>query len=186
MTFTRWGIITLILNLQKAGSLRIRLIVPAIAFFGYQKENNSGERQKHTFEKLMLKKLKPHKRHPIEEFGFLHDFSTPITEETAGIFTGALNIAKLAPNAQNLQSWRVLVQDENSIHFYVEKKLMHMVGKGFRKYSCPPEYVENGIFAKHFAIYMEDKGINGQFSVEDPNILLPSQDWEYMVTWKKN
>ena len=134
----------------------------------------------------MLLKLKPHNRKPIEEFGFLHDFSTPLTKKTAGMFVGALNVAKLAPSAQNLQSWRVVVADDNTIHFYVEKKLMHMVGEGFRKYACPPEYVENGIFARHFTIYMEDKGIQGKLTLIDPTIALPSEDWEYMVSWRKN
>ena len=174
-------------DIIEAGGVSEDEIVPAIAFFGYQKENKNGDRKKHQLEKVMLMKLKPHNRHPIEEFGFLHDFSTPLSEETAGkLFTGALDVAKLAPSAQNLQSWRVVVADDHIIHFYVEKKLMHMVGTGFRKYSCPPEYVENGIFARHFAIYMEDQGIKGQFTVDDPNIPLPNNDYEYMVTWKKD
>lgn len=172
-------------DIVKAGGVKEDEIVPAIAFFGYQKENKNGEREKHTLEKVMLRKLKPHNRRPIEQFGYLHDFSTPLSEETAGIFAGALNISKLAPSAQNFQSWRVVVADDKTIHIYTEKKLMGMVGEGFRKYACPPEYVENGIFARHFVIYMEDKGINGAFSINDPNIPLPTTDWEYMVTWKR-
>lgn len=171
-------------DIVEAGGVEENEIVPAIAFFGYQKENKNGERQKHTLEKVMLKKLKPHSRKPLEEFGFLHDFTTPLTEETAGMFAEALNVAKLAPSAQNKQSWRVVVANDNTIHFYVEKQLMSMVGDGFRKYACPPEYVENGIFARHFAIYMEDKGRKGKFSIDDPNIALPTSDWEYIVTWR--
>ena len=173
-------------DIVEAGGVEENEIVPAIAFFGYQKVNENGKRQKHTFEKIMLRGLKPHNRHPFEEFGCLHDFSTPLTEETAGIFAEALNIAKLAPSAQNKQSWRVVVDDDSTIHFYVEKQLMHMVGKGFRKYACPPEYIENGIFACHFAIYMKDKGIDGHFVIADPNIPLPTNNHEYMVSWKKN
>ena len=173
-------------DIVEAGGVEENEIVPAIAFVGYHKENKNGEREKHTFEKVMLMKLKPHNRKPIEEFGYLHDFSTQLTEETAGVFSDALKIAKLAPSAQNLQSWRVVVADDKIIHFYVEKKLMKMVGEGFRKYACPPEYVENGIFARHFAIYMEDQGIDGHFEINIPNIPLPSNDFEYMVTWKKD
>lgn len=173
-------------DIIQAGGVKEDEIVPAIAFVGYQKVNKNGERQKHTFEKIMLKGLKPHNRHPIEEFGFLHDFNTPLTEETAGIFYDALNIAKLAPSAQNKQSWRVIVADENTIHFYVEKSLMGMVGTGFRKYACPPEYVENGIFARHFTIWMEDQGIKGHFEVNDPQITLPSENHEYMVSWHRD
>jgi nitroreductase len=174
-------------DIIEAGEVSEDEIVPAIAFFGYQKENKGGERQKSLREKLMVNYLKPHNRHPIEEFGFLHDFSTPLTEETAGeLFTGALNVAKLAPSAQNLQSWRVIVSDNNTIHFYVEKKLMHMVGVGFRKYSCPPEYVENGTFARQFAIHMEDIGIRGKFIINEIKIPLPGNNWEYMVSWKKS
>ena len=173
-------------DIVQAGGVEENEIVPAIAFFGYQIENKNGEREKHSFEKVMVMKLKPHNRRPFEEFGYFHNFSTPLTEETAGIFAEALNIAKLAPSAQNLQSWRVIVADDKTIHFYVEKKLMGMVGTGFRKYSCPPEYVENGIFARTFTIYMENKGIEGKFSINDPKIALPSNDWEYMVTWRKS
>jgi len=173
-------------DIVEAGGVNEDEIVPAIAFIGYQKEKKNGVREKHTFEKVMVKKLKPHNRRPLEEFSFLHDFSTSLRDETAGIFAGALNIAKLAPSAQNKQSWRVVVANDNTIHFYVEKQLMHMVGEGFRKYACPPEYVENGIFARHFAIWMEDHGIKGQFSIDDPKIALPSSDCEYMVTWKMN
>jgi nitroreductase len=153
-------------------------IVPAISPIGYIKDGT------HLFGKLAKKILKPHKRKPVEEIAFLGDFNTPFNNQQDLLYD-VIYLATLAPSAQNKQSWRVVVsEDYSKVHLYVKFKLKKQIHDRFRGYACPPEYLDIGIFYRHFELAMKSHGINGKLELDDPGLELPSDDIEYIISWK--
>ncbi|MCY3410107.1 MAG: hypothetical protein INQ03_00590 [Candidatus Heimdallarchaeota archaeon] len=154
-------------------------IIPAISPIGYPGHGP------HFFSMVAKRGLKPHKRRPVHTFTWLGDFSTPFKEETDPLLYNALYYGSLAPNAQNKQSWRVLVsKDCKMVHFYVKFKLNGQVHDGFRGYAVPPEYLDIGIFYRHFETFLKSQGIMGQLKLADPGYSdFPEEKMEYIASW---
>jgi len=154
-------------------------IVPAITPLGYKSE------KKHFMGKVAKFVLKPHKRRPVDEIAWVGNFDHPFTDESHHLYQ-AIYYGTLAPNAQNKQSWRILVSNEgNKVHFFVKFKLKKQVHDNFRGYACPPEYLDIGIFYKHFETCLKAKGIHGKLSQSEPKVSLPEEGMEYIITWNK-
>jgi hypothetical protein len=122
----------------------------------------------------------------VEEIAYLGDFGTPFTDQEAGIYE-AIRLGTLAPNAQNKQSWRIVVSpDHQTMHMYVKFKLKKQVHDNFRGYACPPEYLDIGIFYRQFEFAMKQQGTEGRLEINDPGLPLPDDQMEYIISWTAN
>lgn len=84
---------------------------------------------------------------------FHRQFDTPLTEEVAGIYAQPLEMVRLAPSANNKQSWRVVL-DDGVLHFYKSSSY------GF-------DSIDLGIALCHFEQLCHELGIKGSFEVQN-------------------
>jgi nitroreductase len=107
-------------------------------------------------------------RKPFGELFFFSDFSTPLTEESAGRYRRPLEMVRLAPSANNSQPWRIIL-DADTLHFYHRKSL-----GGF-------DAIDSGIALAHFGETCGELGIAGHFE------RLPSaaqqESATYSISW---
>ena len=115
--------------------------------------------------------LKPKKvrNNPRKAFGaifFDKDFSVPLTEDKAGIYAQPLEMVRLAPSANNKQSWRV-VFDNGILHFYKTPS------SGFSG-------IDMGIALCHFEQSCKELGISGKFETQNlPDV----KSAKYVISW---
>ena len=120
-------------------------------------------------ETLLGSKGKHLSRKPFETLFFHGDFETPLSQEAAGIYEKPLEMVRIAPSANNQQSWRILLNG-NSLHFYQH---LSMIG-----YNA----IDLGIALCHFELTCKELGIAGRF--EDLDSKAPKKKGEkYVISW---
>ena len=108
-------------------------------------------------------------RKPFESLFFHDDFNTPLSKEAAGIYEKPLEMVRIAPSANNQQSWRIILRG-NSLHFY-----QHLSIIGFNA-------IDLGIALCHFEQTCKELGIAGEFKVL--NHTAPEKQGEkYVISW---
>jgi len=118
---------------------------------------------------LFGSKVKHLSRRPFESLFFHEDFNTPLSKETAGIYKKPLEMVRIAPSANNQQSWRIILKG-NSLHFY-----QHLSIVGFNA-------IDLGIALYHFEQTCKELGIAGEFKVS--NHTAPERQGEkYVISW---
>ncbi len=126
---------------------------------------------------LFRKGGKSDQRKPWSELFFENDFSTPLTEESAGEYAFPLEMLRLAPSAVNRQPWRVVMKDE-VFHFYREANPR-------AKHAYDLQRLDVGICACHFHLAVADKGLTGSFvKLSETGIAAPSK-MKYLFSWIK-
>ncbi|GHU75671.1 nitroreductase [Bacteroidia bacterium] len=128
------------LNLQPDEKLRI------VSPVGYPSE------KKRLWDSIIGADGNHSSRKPFGTLYFYKNFATPLMEEQAGIYREPLEMVRLAPSANNKQSWRVILA-ENALHFYYQKSL---IGYGA---------IDLGIALAHFADTCHELNILGSFQV---------------------
>ena len=120
-------------------------------------------------ETLFGSKGKHLSRKPFESLFFHGDFDTPLSKETAGIYEKPLEMVRIAPSANNLQTWRI-VSDGSNLHFY-----RHLSVTGFSA-------IDLGIALCHFEQTCKESGIAGKFKVLD-NKAPEKKGEKYVISW---
>jgi hypothetical protein len=105
-------------------------------------------------------------RKPFGANFFHQRFAAPLTEEAAGAYALPLEMVRLAPSANNKQSWRVTLDGEK-LHFY------QTFSYGFSAFDL-------GIALCHFGETCRESGIAGHFEVTEAPA---EKDAEYTVSW---
>ncbi|MCL1934512.1 MAG: hypothetical protein FWF53_11955 [Candidatus Azobacteroides sp.] len=122
------------------------------------------------FTETLLGQRKNHfSRKPFESLFFREDFNTPLSEETAGIYGKPLEMVRIAPSANNLQTWRIVLSG-NNLHFY-----RHLSVIGFSA-------IDLGIALCHFEQTCKESGIAGKFEVLN-NKAPEKKGEEYVISW---
>jgi nitroreductase len=136
---------------------KLRIVSPV----GYASE------KKRFVESYIVGAEKNHRtRKPFGAHFFHKNFSTPLTEDAAGIYAQPLEMVRLAPSANNKQSWRVTLDGE-TLHFY-------------RTFSYGFSAIDLGIALCHFGETCRETGIAGHFDV----LAAPQEkNAEYAVSW---
>ena len=129
--------------------------------------------KKHIIERLMGAEGNHKSRKSFGSLFYNNSFSTPLTEENAGVYKTPLEMVRIAPSANNSQPWRILLLD-NMVHFY----------------KCPPSIgnfsaIDMGIALCHFEQSCLELDINGKFEVlsSPANISTPKK-YIYVISWK--
>ncbi|MFV0507009.1 MAG: nitroreductase family protein [Bacteroidales bacterium] len=146
------------LNLNEGEKLCI------VSPLGYEHE------KRHVSIHSILTGSKPSRRKPFESNFFDKNFDNKLTFDMAGKFAKPLEMVRLAPSANNSQSWRV-VKDENCFHFYKSSS------NGF-------DDIDLGIALCHFEQSCKALGIIGKFQIKDH---IPySKKASYVISWIEN
>lgn len=158
-------------SFEKAMAVKETEVMPVASPIGYPAENRSVR------EKLMRKGIKADDRLPFDTLFFENSFAQSLIPEHAGQFRDALEMVRLAPSAGNKQPWRAVVCGDR-VHFY-EKKTKAMSNNPLGDI----QKVDVGIALAHFDLTLQESGIKGSFSVEDPGLAIDNTT-EYIVTYE--
>lgn len=126
-------------------------------------------------ESLMRKGLKADERVPFEKLFFDGAFGVALTEDKAGAFACALEMARWAPSAANKQPWRAVVCG-NVVHFCEARTMKDSPLGDVQK-------VDVGIALAHFDLTLREEGRSGRFFQADPGLALP-ENVEYIVSYE--
>ncbi|MDR0681227.1 MAG: hypothetical protein LBG15_05185 [Dysgonamonadaceae bacterium] len=107
-------------------------------------------------------------RKPFGTLFFDKNFAVPLTEEKAGIYAQPLEMVRIAPSANNSQSWRVVLAEEGVLHFYKTTSL-----GGFSA-------TDMGIALCHFEQTCKELGIKGYFKMMNG---LENKQGKYCISW---
>ncbi|MDR0538608.1 MAG: hypothetical protein LBH04_11310 [Tannerellaceae bacterium] len=105
-------------------------------------------------------------RKPFGKLFFLNNFNSPLSESHAGKYALPLEMVRLAPSANNTQSWRVILNDSR-LHFY-------------KSFSYGFSSIDAGIALCHFEQTCIELGIKGRYE-ELPEV--PQNKGNYIISW---
>lgn len=142
-------------------------MIPIISPVGYGADHQS------FLEKTMRKLAKSDQRKPSEQLFFENDFQHPLTDAT---WLETLEYVRLAPSASNQQPWRVVVSEDQTLHFYLERTPNY----GGGKLGYDIQMVDMGIAISHYLHVKVDASVQ----VMDPEIAPLSDLCEYIVSIK--
>lgn len=156
---------------ERALSLDPGEVMPCVSPLGYPAKKMSLR------ETMMRKGIKADSRFSFEELFFDGDFETPLSEEKAGAFRGALTAVRLAPSAVNKQPWRVVLQGDKA-HFYEKRSKGYVSGNGW-----DIQKIDLGIALCHFELAAKECGLDVTFEIADPGILSLPDNTEYIASY---
>lgn len=126
--------------------------IPIISPVGY------GAEKLHLVEKLIRKGAKANTRMNFDHLFFNSDFNTKITNATN---RESLEYVRLAPSASNKQPWRIVLGDNKTAHFFIERTPKYGSTLGY-----DIQMVDIGIALSHFMAAYGNKRV----FKENPNI----------------
>ncbi len=152
--------------------------VPGVVSIGYAAD------QIRSRDPLRLR-VKSDTRRPWSDLFFESDFTTPLSQETAGAYALPLEMTRLSPSGHNYQPWRIL-RDEDRYYFYLQRT----PGYGpdspmFRLLGVADlQRVEMGIAMCHFELAARELGVEGHWERQEPDLRKGDVSPEYVVTWR--
>lgn len=154
---------------EKAMKLGEGEMMPAVTPLGYPAAKMSLR------ESMMRKGVKANVRAAFGEVFFDGSFDVPLTAEKAGRLAEPLEMVRLGPSAVNKQPWRVLVT-EDAVHFYLKQP------KAAVDAMMNMQKIDMGIALCHFALTAKEKGIEIEFTLNDPKVS-GNADMEYIASY---
>lgn len=142
-------------------------IIPIISPIGYTAT-------KRTFADKTVRRLaKSSTRCEFDDLFFYKDFATTIKDD---LLLERLEYVRMAPSASNKQPWRIVIDESDTAHLYIERTPDY--GRG--KLSYDIQMVDMGIAICHYEIA---KG-SVQFVKMQPEIQVLSDDSSYIISMK--
>lgn len=146
-------------------------LFPAITPYGYPAD------KKHIKEMAMRTLIKADQRVDRSKIFFENSFNTPLSEYIPGDYSFALEMVRLGPSASNKQPWRIVLKG-GAFHFYEEKE------PGYSdRFTYDIQKIDIGIAAAHFDLGAREKGLKGEFVVDEPKFDKP-KNMLYSFSWK--
>jgi hypothetical protein len=121
------------------------------------------------------------KRLPWERLFFDRALDTPLSREAAGDYAIPLEMVRLGPSASNRQPWRI-VREADSWHLYLERTPSYLRRHDGAQ-TADMQRIDMGIAMCHWQLTAQAAGLPGSWKVSDPDIVLPNQLTEYIVSW---
>jgi nitroreductase len=159
-------------SFARAVDLQKDELLPTVSPVGYP------AKEKSFTERMMRRVAGSDNRKAWSDIFFAGNFSTPLTQEQAGIYAEALENIRIAPSASNKQPWRILYATKlKTFHFFIERsfsyKLMGIVSL---------QDIDLGIAMSHFDLTLQELGIKGKWQV-DSNAP-KEKTLDYIVSWQ--
>jgi hypothetical protein len=169
-TFTRSTFV------RRFGGLRRGETMPAVVSIGHIGDDGTER---------IREREEGSRRFPSEELFFERRFGVPLDAGAVDAgYADALEAVRMAPSATNRQPWRI-VRDGERWHFFVQRYKWY--GKRSPLFIAlriaDLQRVDLGIAMSHFELVAREQGLDGEWVVRDPGLLLPGKDVEYAATW---
>ncbi|OIJ15603.1 nitroreductase [Anaerobacillus arseniciselenatis] len=149
--------------------------IPCISPIGYAKG------RQRLFEKTLRYVTKADNKKTWVELFFDGSFEKTLKETEAEAFAVPIEMVRLGPSASNKQPWRlVLSSDKKQCHFYIA----HTPNYSGNKLGFDMQLIDIGIAMCHFELACNEKNIEGKWIVNDPQIHVPDEHTEYMISWQ--
>jgi hypothetical protein len=158
---------------SKAMELKGSELLPIVTPIGYPNKN------KNLLGSLVRMAAGSKNRKPWEEIFFDESFEKKMKKDETSIYTTALEMLRLAPSASNKQPWRI-VKHNDTFHFYISHTKNYSKGLDFDM-----QKIDMGICMCHFDLILKEAGLEGSFKKSIPNIKLPNESIEYIISWVK-
>ena len=148
--------------------------IPCITPIGYPKE------KQRLFDKAVRVVVKADNKKSWDKLFFDNEFKIHLKNETAGQLEVPLEMVRLGPSASNKQPWRlVLSKDRTTCHFYIEHTPNYSSKLGYDM-----QLLDIGIAMCQFDTACKALNITGNWIIENPELDLPNEQTEYMVSWR--
>lgn len=138
-------------------------ILPIVSPVGYPAD------KRRLLERVMRAGAGSDSRKSFSSIFFDKEFGSPLTEENAGQYRQPLEAVRLAPSASNTQPWRVVMRDENTLHFFYKEA---------SKFSA----IDMGIALCHFEMACRELNMGGHFEALGTGIPESAKE-KYSVSW---
>ncbi len=134
-------------------------------------------RKKSPIERIMRQIPKSDQRKPWNELFFLENLETPITKESTGEYSIALDMLRLSPSAANTQPWRIIKREDNYDLYVLKDKRggRHIIDCNFN---------DAGIAMCHFELTTEELGLKGQWVEDKSRSDIIEHGFVYVSSWK--
>ncbi|HLD30500.1 MAG TPA: nitroreductase family protein [bacterium] len=147
--------------------------IPAVTPVGYP----AGKRT--LLDRAIAFSASSRKRKPRDKIFFFGDISRPLSENSAGAYSGALECVRLAPSASNRQPWRVIKETGAPVfHFFLRRMPLY----GSLVPGVDLQRLDMGIAMCHFELSAEESGLCGKWILD----FQPPQragGAEYVISW---
>ena len=148
--------------------------IPCITPIGYPKE------KQRLFDKAVRVVVKADNKKSWDKLFFDNEFKIHLKNETAGQLEVPIEMVRLGPSASNKQPWRlVLSKDRTTCHFYIEHTPNYSSKLGYDM-----QLLDIGIAMCQYDTACKELNITGNWIIENPEIDLPNEQTEYMVSWR--
>ena len=152
-------------------------IIPCVTSVGYISDNPR------KIDQTIRSTARSDKRFPWDKLFFENNFSTPLTEQTAGEFATPIKMVRKAPSASNKQPWRIIKQG-NAFHFYLHRTPGYRSSRYAKMLRFADlQLVDMGIAMCHFELTAKEMNLAGKWVVDEPDIQKPEEISEYVVSW---
>lgn len=155
-------------NFDQISNLSENEFIPIVSPIGIKKE------KRRMMEAAVRAVIGADKRKPWSQLFFSENRSTPLSEESAGIYRIPLEMVRIGPSASNKQPWRI-IKDQAGYHFYLCRT------KGYGSPHFDMQKNDLGIAMCHFELTAKELGLSGTWE-QKGNISSPAE-WEYITTW---
>ncbi|MFP7300498.1 nitroreductase family protein [Neobacillus niacini] len=148
--------------------------IPCITPIGYPNQ------KQRVFDKALRYVVKADNKKSWDKLFFDAAFDVPLDKQKAGLLEVPIEMVRLGPSASNKQPWRLLLtQDQKVCHFYIEHTPNYSSKLGYDM-----QLLDMGIAMSQFELACNELEIKGNWSVENPELPLPNEHMEYIVSWE--
>ncbi len=134
--------------------------IPAVTPVGY------FGTKKGMIDKMFRRMAGSDNRKPFDELFYSHSFSQHLTEKEKDIYGFFLEMVRLAPSASNKQPWRVVLSND-VLHFFLQRTPNY----NNKLIQSDLQRVDIGIGIAHFDLALNEKNIDHQWFVENPDLI---------------
>ncbi len=151
--------------------------VPAIASLGFEAEKTRLR------DAVISVSIAPRKRKPWKDLFHSGAFGRPLETKAAGPYGEALEMARLAPSAGNMQPWRMVKEKTRDVfHVFLQrsatyKKYLELSGRS------DLQRMDIGIAMCHFQLAAQESGLRGHWEAVEPGIKTPNDQCGYVASW---
>jgi len=164
-------------SFSKRVSLHPGELIPAVIAVGYCAKKSS------TFEALIRNRAGADRRLSWENLFFDTMFGETLSPQAAGDYASALEVVRRGPSASNRQPWRI-VKDGNMWHFYLQRTPGYRERMLVRLFTVADmQRIDMGIAMCHFELMARDRGLDGHWVINTPDIEKFDEFTEYSVSW---
>ncbi|WP_338000972.1 nitroreductase family protein [Neobacillus terrae] len=161
-------------SFEKEITINYGEFIPCITPIGYPKE------KQRLFDKAVRVVVKADNKKSWDKLFFNTEFKTHLKNENAGQLEGPIEMVRLGPSASNKQPWRlVLSEDRKTCHFYIEHIPNYSSKLGYEM-----QLLDMGIAMCQFDTAYTELNISGNWIMDIPELALPNEQMEYIVSWR--